>query len=84
MVTYPTGPDTAATWWHVADCADYCGITASTWRKYVSQGHAPAPDDPDDDRPPNRRSPRWHPATVTSWHTGRLGPGRWGPRTVRD
>ncbi len=58
-----TGPQIAA----------LLGIGDATWRSYVSRGQAPAPDDPDDGRPPNRRSPRWRRSTVEQWKAGRRG-----------
>ncbi len=61
-----TGPQIAA----------LLGIGDATWRGYVSRGQAPAPDDPDDGRPPNRRTPRWRRATVEQWQATRPGQGR--------
>jgi predicted DNA-binding transcriptional regulator AlpA len=60
-----TGPQVAAR----------VGLAPATWRGYVSRGHAPAPDDPDDDRPPNRRQPRWRQSTIDRWQAARPGPG---------
>lgn len=61
--------------WGVAQAASHCGVQPGTWRDYVARGFAPAPDDPDDGAPPQRRRPRWRPETVKTWHTGRPGHG---------
>jgi hypothetical protein len=64
-------------WWGVTQAAAHCGITPATWRHYVHIKLAPAADDPGDPTtPPNRRTPRWRPATVTTWHASRAGRGR--------
>jgi len=39
-------------------------MTPSDWRARVARGTAPQPDDPDTDRPPARRRPRWLTSTV--------------------
>jgi hypothetical protein len=57
-------------------CAELCGIKAQTWRGYVRHGYAPAPDDPDADRAPNRRVLRWRRSTVLRFMRSRLGQGR--------
>ena len=68
-------------WWGVAEAASHCGIRPGTWKGYVSRGTAPAPDDPDQDRPKERRQPRWKADRVRDWHANRPGkPGR--PRTA--
>jgi len=49
-------------------------IGSSTWTKYVSGGQAPPADDPDDeDRPVNRRRPRWLASTVDRYAKNRRG-----------
>lgn len=58
-----TGPEVAAR----------KGITAATLRSLRRGGYAPPPDDPDEDRPPNRRRPRWRTSTIDGWK--RPGPG---------
>lgn len=58
-----TGPQVAA----------LLGVKAATWRGYVSRGQAPAPDDPDDGRPAERRTPRWRRSTVETWREARRG-----------
>ena len=43
-------------------------LTVSDFRSRVRRGLAPLPDDPDDeDRPPNRRRPRWRQSTIDAW-----------------
>jgi hypothetical protein len=49
------------------------GVSPSTWRAYVARGQAPAPDDPDTDRPPNRHTPRWLISTIDAWREARRG-----------
>ncbi len=61
-----TGPQAAAR----------CGIAPVTWRGYVKKGYAPQADDPDDNRPPSRRSPRWRTSTVDRFAANRLGQGK--------
>ena len=75
---------TSEEWWTVADCAAYVGVDPMTWRGYVSRGTAPAPDDPDDDRVPQRRTPRWRPGTVQAWQETRMRPGVGGRRSAKD
>nr|WP_051105545.1 hypothetical protein [Parafrankia discariae] len=60
----------------VTEVADHLRLTASSWRAYVADGSAPAPDDPDSDRPANRRRPRWRRSTVDAWHARRRPRGR--------
>lgn len=57
------------------EVAERIGIGAATWRGYVSRGHAPQPDDPDDGRPINRRRPRWLTSTVDHFALNRPGQG---------
>jgi hypothetical protein len=57
------------------ECADRLNLTSSTWRSYVHRGYAPPPDDPDSDRPPNRRSPRWRASTVEAFRENRRKQG---------
>lgn len=80
-MTPPTS-DLAGEWVDVAGAAELCGIQPSTWRTYVARGQAPAPDDPDESAPPERRRPRWRRTTVEGWHAQRPGPGRHGPRST--
>lgn len=61
-----TGPDAAAR----------IGIAPATWRSYVKRGYAPPADDPDGDRPANRRNPRWRTSTVDTFAANRIGQGR--------
>jgi hypothetical protein len=42
-------------------------MTASDFRSRVARGLAPEPDDPDDDRAPQRRRPRWKVSTIDAW-----------------
>jgi predicted DNA-binding transcriptional regulator AlpA len=60
----------------VAEVATRVGLSPSSWRAYVATGGAPAPDDPDDDRPANRRQPRWRASTVDAWTKDRRPRGR--------
>ncbi|ABW10911.1 hypothetical protein Franean1_1471 [Parafrankia sp. EAN1pec] len=60
----------------VTEVADHLRLTASSWRAYVADGSAPTPDDPDIDRPANRRRPRWRRSTVDAWHAQRRPRGR--------
>lgn len=60
----------------VTEVADHLRLTASSWRAYVADGSAPAPDDPDGDRPANRRRPRWRRSTVDTWNAQRRLRGR--------
>lgn len=57
------------------EAAERCGLAASTWRSYVRSGYVPPADDPDDDRPANRRSPRWRQSTVDRFMANRAGQG---------
>ena len=58
------------------EAAQRCGVTAGTWRGYVHRKVAPAPDDPDEGRPVNRRQPRWKTSTVDYFKENRIGQGR--------
>lgn len=60
----------------VAEVAALIGWTTGAWRAEVSTGRAPAADDPDADRPANRRMPRWRRSTVIEWKRKRPGRGR--------
>ncbi len=51
------------------------GIKPGTWRGYVARGQAPPPDDPDDDRPKNRRQPRWLTSTIDTYARRTKRPG---------
>lgn len=57
------------------EVARLLGIDPSTWRQYVRRGYAPKPDDPDADRPVNRRMPRWRVDTVARYRAERKGQG---------
>ena len=48
-------------------------IGQATWRSYASRGQVPPADDPDDDRPPNKRMPRWLASTVDRYAKNRRG-----------
>jgi hypothetical protein len=58
------------------EAAKRAGVTPGTWRGYVFRGIAPPPDDPDDDRPANRRMPRWLTSTVDHFTENRIGRGK--------
>lgn len=45
------------------------------WRTRVKEGRAPRADDPDLDRPPGRRMPRWRLSTVVAYRDNRPGQG---------
>jgi hypothetical protein len=45
--------------WTVAELADAIGVTPDGLRASVRSGAVPEPDDPDTDRPPQRRRPTW-------------------------
>lgn len=63
----------------VAEVAALLEINSSTWRSYVSRATStgvPPPDDPDLDRPPSRRSPRWRRSAIETWAATRRPPGR--------
>jgi hypothetical protein len=57
------------------EAAERAGIAPATWRSYAARGYVPPADDPDDDRPPNRRSPRWKTSTVDHFIANRIGQG---------
>lgn len=50
-------------------------IKPATWRGYVKRGHAPPPDDPDENTVKERRTPRWRQSTIDAWHASRPGRG---------
>jgi hypothetical protein len=58
------------------EVAALLGITPGTWRSLVHQRFAPPADDPDLDRPPSRRLPRWRRSTVLAFKASRPGRGR--------
>ncbi|KQC34894.1 hypothetical protein [Frankia sp. ACN1ag] len=60
----------------VLEVADHLRITPSSWRANVASGDAPAADDPDTDRPANRRRPRWRRSTIDEWNRTRRRAGR--------
>lgn len=60
--------------WSAAECAEYVGVTRSTWRAYVAEHGAPAPCSK------VGRENRWDAEQVRAWHAGRPGSGRWGDR----
>lgn len=51
----------------VAEAAELCGMSPATFRGIKK----PAPDDPDLDRAPSRRQPRWRLATIAQWQSTR-------------
>nr|WP_255716731.1 hypothetical protein [Corynebacterium sp. ACRPR] len=57
--------------WTVNQCAEHCGITATTWRSYRKRGAThPSP------RPVARldgRTPLWDADEVRAWHESRPG-----------
>lgn len=55
--------------WTADDVAAHCGMTARTFRSYVSRGQAPAPDRT------YGRTPLWRPDTIEAWHASRPGRG---------
>ncbi|WP_420497224.1 hypothetical protein [Parafrankia sp. FMc2] len=59
---------------YVTEVANRLCLTPSSWRAYVADGTAPPPDDPDLERPANRRRPRWRASTVDAWRE------QWRPR----
>ena len=65
-MTAPGSPDDTLT---NADAAELAGITPATWRRYVTTGHAPAPD--------GRVgvTPWWRRSTVERWMESRPGQG---------
>ncbi|CAJ64208.1 hypothetical protein FRAAL5575 [Frankia alni ACN14a] len=65
----------------VLQVADHLRITPSSWRANVASGDAPAADDPDTDRPANRRRPRWRRSTIEEWNRTRRRGGRPHPDT---
>jgi hypothetical protein len=67
----------------VSEIAERLDIATGTWRSYVARGYAPRPDDPDDGRPANRRSPRWLVSTVDHFAANRIGQGK-RPSAVSD
>lgn len=67
-----TAPDP---WLTGIQVANRLGIQPATWRGYVHSGRAPAPDDPDSDRPVARRQPRWRQSTIDRWSKQRRGQG---------
>jgi len=57
--------------------AQRLGITPAGWRSMVRKGLAPRPDDPGDvSVSVQRRTPRWHDATIAAWLPTRPGSGR--------
>ncbi len=63
-------------WLTSTEAAERAGIQARTFRKYVDMELAPPPDDPDADRPANRRIYRWRTSTIDHWMANRVGQGR--------
>ncbi len=57
-----------------ADAAALVGITAASWRRYVSSGRAPRPDGH------LGRTPWWRPDTIEQWKAQRPGQGKGGGR----
>jgi hypothetical protein len=63
-------------WLTSAGAAEVMGWSgAAVWRAEVSKGRAPVADDPDLDRPPAWRMPRWRRSTVEAFKVGRPGRG---------
>lgn len=58
-----------------SEAASLAGVAPATWRGQVARGQAPQPDDPDSDRPANRRTPRWRRATIDTYLANRPGQG---------
>ena len=52
-------------WWTATDCAQFLGISRSTWTAYVSRDQAPAHDRM------FGRSPAWRPDAVRAWANSR-------------
>jgi hypothetical protein len=42
-------------------------LSVADFRSRVARGLAPPPDDPDEDRSPQRRRPRWLTSTIDAW-----------------
>ncbi|MFD1145884.1 helix-turn-helix transcriptional regulator [Saccharothrix hoggarensis] len=55
--------------WPAAMVCDYLGIKGSTWRAYVANGDAPAPDEVRGGRN------YWYPRTIRTWDDNRPGSG---------
>ena len=67
------------------EAAEVVGVKPATWLSLVSQGYAPKPDDPDEGRPVNRRTPRWLESSVETFKANRPGRGAPGrPRRARQ
>ncbi len=59
--------------WTTRQCAEYCGVSASTYRDYVKRLGAPGPVA----REPGRQGQNLHDAeAVRQWHANRAGQGR--------
>lgn len=54
-----------------AEVATLLDMSPETWRSHVTRGTAPPADDPDLDRPRNRRMPRWKLSTIAQWQAAR-------------
>lgn len=55
----------------VRECAALTGMSSSAFRARVSTGAAPAPDEPDLDRAPQRREPKWRAGAIVAWQQTR-------------
>lgn len=53
--------------WRAKECASYCGIAATTWRRYVKDNRAPSAVAYLD------CTPLWDPEEVRLWHETRPG-----------
>lgn len=71
MRLHITDADTGRELWTVHQCAEHCGITATTWRSYRSRSTLnPSP------KPVARldgRTPLWDAGEVREWHASRPG-----------
>lgn len=70
--------------WDAAQCAAHCGITASTWRSYVSRRDAGIPIPLGDARLPGRHGAItvWDRQAVIDWNGDRPGRGGRPPRAL--
>jgi hypothetical protein len=63
-----------------AEAAALLGMTAPTFRAQARR-EGLTPDEPEADRPPNRRTPRWKLSTIAKWqHTRRRRANRQAER----
>lgn len=65
--------------WRGDDCAEYCGISPSTWRRYSSYDLCPQPIGV-----LGARMPLWDAEEVKAWHAARPGsPVKNSPKSKR-